>query len=593
MKRTKLVSILILAVATASLPIAALVVVRGSSGLQSRPPWVESEPAHPGADHLRPVSSEGPPGERAPAVASSSPHGSGAENLPSSPRDEAELRELVAWLRGLPREELLRLSNADFDFEDSPLVLMLRDLEGDWVVSGLGSLAISEIDPLVKAVLVTGLFGGVDRDRFSGPRYIEAIQEVLPQLAAAESDPFAVAADVVAAAYFSSFGQGADYAALLLPHLEGSDNAALLVQGYFYLGQFPGTSEALVHAMTDHASPEGRFGALEGIRHAGLSDRIPAQEVARLGVLALAQEDSARNRILLVELLGSVGGEDGLRALQGMVESGAPGLLGPAASMIAVRMDPERAQETIERALSKDTLSPEDRGSLYLALGAVPGERGGELLLGAARDESLPDDERLLALRGLWNRPPDADLQRELVDIVESDAPGSMRAESLRMLALDGKEGTGLDARRIAVDDDDPAVRSEAVMLSALEPSADSRAWLEERLLNDRSPEVKAAALGAMVVQAHYTGNGGAVLDHLARARKHTDDPDVIALIERGETMVAEGDPRRLELGLRKDAELYRQIAPLTTGPARRSMERQAEYYRRMVESLGALSTAR
>jgi hypothetical protein len=100
---------------------------------------------------------------------------------------------------------------------------------------------------------------------------------------------------------------------------------------------------------------------------------------------------------------------------------------------------------------------------------------------------------------------------------------------------------------------------------------------------------VKAAALGALVVQAHYTGDGAAVLDHLARARKQTDDPGMLALIERGEKMVAESDPRRLELGLRADAELYRTIAPLTTGPARRSLEREAEFYRRMIASIEAL----
>jgi hypothetical protein len=494
-------------------------------------------------------------------------------------------------MKGLPRDELLRLSNAEFGFEKSELVGELRALTGDWVVPELGHLAVLETDPLVRAVLVAGLCQGAGRDRLDDPRMLEQISALLPELASAESDPYRSARFAMFAAYGACLRQKADYAALVLPHLEGSDNPEVLVRGYLFLGDLAGADDVLERAVGDHPNAEGRFGALEGLRRAGLSGRIPPDEVARVGLAALAKETDARNRTLLVEMIASAGGEAGLGALESIVARGEPGLVGPAASMIAVKMEPERAQRAIESALASPELSPEDRASLYQALGAVPGERSGELILSAVRDEQLPAGERLQALRGLWNRPVDEDLRRELSDLVDGDAPGPMRAESLKMLAFsEPSAAASVDARKLAEEDRDAAVRREAVMLSALEPGADSRGWLEERLLRDRSPDVQAAALGALVVQARYTGDGAVARNQLERVKKMTDDPGIRALVERGERMVEEYDPRRVEFELKENAELYRDIAAYTSGAARQAMQRQAEYYRRMVEALGALA---
>jgi hypothetical protein len=157
------------------------------------------------------------------------------------------------------------------------------------------------------------------------------------------------------------------------------------------------------------------------------------------------------------------------------------------------------------------------------------------------------------------------------------------------MLAMrDGETGVrSEEVRRMAEEDRDPEVRREAVELGALQGGQDSRGWLEERLLRDRSPDVQAAALGALVVQARYAGDGDRVLGHLERVERSTDDPEVLALVARGRKMVSEYDPRRIDLELKGDADFYREVAPYTTGAARRSMERQAELYRRMIEALG------
>ncbi len=71
-----------------------------------------------------------------------------------------------------------------------------------------------------------------------------------------------------------------------------------------------------------------------------------------------------------------------------------------------------------------------------------------------------------------------------------------------------------------------------------------------------------------------------------------TDDPDIRSLVERGERMVDEYDPRRVELELRSNADFYRDVAIYTSGAARQAMQRQSEYYRRMVEALTALTPA-
>jgi hypothetical protein len=95
---------------------------------------------------------------------------------------------------------------------------------------------------------------------------------------------------------------------------------------------------------------------------------------------------------------------------------------------------------------------------------------------------------------------------------------------------------------------------------------------------------VKVAALGAMVMQAHYAGGGEAALDHLAHARKMTQDPQVLELISRGETMAKSYDPRRLDIELQGQAEAYNTISKYTKGPAQLEMQRQARYTEMMIQ---------
>jgi hypothetical protein len=88
------------------------------------------------------------------------------------PRDERELRDLVARLRSLGQDELLRLSNAEFEFQRSELVELLQKLSGEWVVPALAGLALDETDPLLKAILVEGLVGSLSLERGDDPRML-------------------------------------------------------------------------------------------------------------------------------------------------------------------------------------------------------------------------------------------------------------------------------------------------------------------------------------------------------------------------------------------------------------------------------------
>jgi len=121
-------------------------------------------------------------------------------------------------------------------------------------------------------------------------------------------------------------------------------------------------------------------------------------------------------------------------------------------------------------------------------------------------------------------------------------------------------------------------------MLSALKPDADSRGWLEERLLNDRSPDVQGGrARRALVVQGALHGRRR-IREEPPRAGEGIDgrSGDARALVERGERMVDEYDPRRVELELRSNADFYRDVAIYTSGAARQAMQRHSEYYRRI-----------
>jgi len=499
---------------------------------------------------------------------------------------EEDLRRYVEWLRSLGHDELLRLSNAEFDFKDSELIRRLQALEGPWVVQALGSLAAGEQDPLLKAVLVEGLLGAVDLERSRAPELVPILDTLLGQLASSASDPYGVARTCANSSYHACKLGELDYAAFMGAHLQGSDNPGLLTTGFLFMGRFDGGHEVLAAALLEHAHDAGRLGALEGLRGAATSGRLPPEQVLALGTRALELEASGRNRMLLYEMVAATGGEQGLAWIEGRVRAGDPETIQNALTFLTLNAEPERASALLQELVLRTDLDATSRTAVHAALGALPGSEGRELLLTLAHDPELDDATRLSGLRGLWNQAPDERTTAELTTLFQGEAPAELRVEALRMMASTDAPATGLDLRAVGVLDQDPLVRAEAVQLAAMQPGEGTRAWLEERLLQDDSYDVKAAALGAMVYRAHYEGDGDAALGYLDMARKLTSDERTRAMIEEGERMVRSHDPRRLELELAEDAEFYATVARYTSGAAARSFERQALVLQRIVQSL-------
>ncbi len=501
-------------------------------------------------------------------------------------QDEAELIELVAWMRSLGHEELLRLSNAEFEFQKSELLEMLQGLQGSWVVPALGDLATAEVDPLIKAILVQGLVGSVSMERVDDERMLPILDALMSQMGLAADDPYDVAHGLASTAYAACARNGEDYLLLMASHLPTSDNPQFLTTGYLFMGRFPGAEPLLKQTLFGHTSASGRLGALEGLRNAAANGRVPPAEITALGLSALGTETDEGNRQLLYEMLISAGGEEGLTAVEQIVRAGEPSELRQTVEMLAMKMDPDRAFALFHEVLAERHLDGESKQALYRALALVPGEEGQDYLLGLANDPELSSEERLAGLRGLWNRPVDERLAGELQTVFETGEDGALRTEALRMLAYGEGEGSGIDLREVGALDEDPSVRAEAVMLAAMEPSQDTRAWLEERMLQDDSIDVKAAALGALVFQAHYTGDGDGVLRHLERARRFTRDEGALALIAEGEKMVEDYDPRRVDLELAQEAEFWSTVSRYTGGPAQRAFERRGRQLERIVSSL-------
>jgi hypothetical protein len=389
-------------------------------------------------------------------------------------------------------------------------------------------------------------------------------------------------------AHFACLRQGEDYVRLMAGHLAVSDNRLFLTKGYFLMGSGPGGEAVLEQMLLAHPSAQGRMGALEGLRTAALDGRIPPAQLTALGLSALDAETSERNRLLLYEMMIAAGGEEGLGAVERIVREGDVAELEHTAELLAMEMEPARALTLFHDVLAERELEGDAKQALYDAMGLVPGEEGADFLLGLARNDELGAEERLAGLRGLRNRPVDERLAGELRGFFENAEDPALRAEALRMLVHGETEGAGLDLRDIAALDEDPALRAEALKLAAMQGSPYAREWLEERLHLDDSLEVKAAALGALVYQAHYTGEGDAVLGYLARARELTDDEEALAMIAEGERLVQDYDPRRLDLELAEEAELWGTVAKYTDGPAARQFERQARQLEQLVASLRA-----
>jgi len=510
-------------------------------------------------------------------------------SLPSAaprPSGEQELAEYVAWMRGLGHDELLRLSNAEFGFEESELIQVLLDLEGEWVVKALGELALEETDPLLRAVFVTGLARTLSHERLDDPHLLPIVDRLVGAMSLSSQDPWEVATDLATLAYGACLRGRGDYVALMSAHLAASDNRMLLINGYSHMGGFPGAPETLAQVLTDHPSEAGRFGALEGLRSAALEGLIPPAEISALGWSALEGETNERNRLLLYEMMVAGGGAEALASLEQAWRSGEFQELDKTAALLALKLDPARAQALLEDTLRERELDAATRQAIYNAMGVMEGPEGAAFLLERLRDEALAPEERLAGLRGLWNREIDASLATELEGVLSSSDDPALRAEALRMLSQGETEGAGIDLRALAALDDSPAVRAEAVQLAAMRPGPDTRAWLEERLQADDSYDVKATALAALVYHAHYAGEGDEVLDYLARARKLTDDEQALAMIAEGERMVNDYDPRNLELQLAQQAEVYELAGRVTEGVVARNFQRQARVLSGMIATL-------
>ncbi|MEQ1893117.1 MAG: HEAT repeat domain-containing protein [Planctomycetota bacterium] len=502
------------------------------------------------------------------------------------PTGEIELGEYVAWLRSLSHEELLRLSNAEFGFQESELIERLQALQGPWVVAALGALAIDEKDPLLKAVLVEGLLGAVSIDRCRDSEMLPTLDSLLLQMRSRGEDPYQVASACATAAFTTcKLGDGS-YVEFMAAHLENSDNGKLLTHGYLFMGMSNGSREVLGAMLTGHSSESGRLGALEGLRNAAMRGRLTPEELTAFGSGALGSETNPRNRMLLYEMVVAAGGEGGLAWAEEKIRAGDRETLVNALTFVTLKGSAERSVALLQELVAREDLDDEGRTAVYNAFGALPGTEGRELLLATVSDPELDETTRLAGLCGLWNQPMDEPLAASLAGVFQDEGSSSMRIEALRMLAS-GKTPTGaVDLRQVSILDEDPLVRAEAVQLAAMQPGQDTRAWLEERLLEDDSFDVKAAALGAMVYQAHYDGDGDAALGYLSRARKLTDDAETLALIATGEELVGSFDPRRIDLELERDAEFYATMAKYTEGAASRNFSRQSRQLSGFVQAL-------
>jgi hypothetical protein len=510
-----------------------------------------------------------------------------------TPSSEQELAEFVAWLRSLGHEELLRLSNAEFDFEKSELVEMLMQLQGEWVVPALGGLAVTETDPLLKAILVEGLVGSLNFARGDDERMLPILDSLMTQMSLASEDPHDVARSLATFAYMVCARGDQDYVLLMGAHLAASDNSGFLMHGYLHMGSEAGGEATLKEMLSAHPNPDGRLGALEGLRQTATAGRTPPGEITTLGLAALETETDEGNRLLLYEMMISTGGEEALTAVEQMLRAGQVSEIGKTVELLALKMEPARAQALFQDLLRDHELEGAAKQAMYNAMGLVPGEGGADFLLGLAKNGELDGAERLAGLRGLWNRPVNERLAGELRDVFATTEDSALRTEALRMLVYGESAGSGIDLREVAALDEDPAVRAEAVQMAAMQPSENTREWLEERLFQDSSFDVKAAALGALVYQAHYTGDGDRVLGYLERARKYTDDEQALAMIAEGERMVKDYDPRNLDLRLAEEAEFLGTIAQYTEGPASRSFQRQAKQLGQIVGLLRATRDGR
>jgi len=501
-----------------------------------------------------------------------------------------DLEKFVEWMRGLSEAELLRLTNAEFNFNGSPLIDLLHSLEGEWVVSTLGRLAVGEDQTLLKSVLVEGLCGGVSFERYDDEEFLPILSTLLIEFSNDELDPYGVGIDIVDSSFSSCLRRGVDYPGFAEPFLVKSDNTALLISGYSFMGGFAGSEAVMADALATHPNAGARLGAMTGIGFSVTAGLMQPEDATRLGLLALETEADEQCKDYIFAMLAKDGGESGRQVLEEMIAALDVENMGRAAKLLATSGDPESTLMLIEQALAREDLDDVARTDMYIALGALPGSDGAQKLIDIVADGERSAEDRAAGLKGLWNSELNGEMALTLQDVVLAEGDPAVRVEALRLLNSGAGPLGDLDVRDLASLDADPSVRSEAIVQASMEPSADTRDWLEERMASDSSVEVKAAALGALVMHAHYAGGGDAVSTYLNRAGSLSKDPEVQRMIQRGRDLVSSHDSRSVELGLAEDARIFSKIASVTDGVTSRSFERQSQQLYKVIAALRAAS---
>src|SRR5262245_23559463 len=159
-----------------------------------------------------------------------------------------------------------------------------------------------------------------------------------------------------------------DYALLMSGHLASSDNPGFLMQGYLFMGNFPGSEATLKQMLATHASPAGRLGALEGLRMSATDGRVTPGEITTLSLSALDDETDEGNRLLLYEMMISTGGEEGLTAVESLLRAGNVSEIGKTVEMLAMKMEPGRAQALFQDLLRDHQLEGEAKQAMYNAM---------------------------------------------------------------------------------------------------------------------------------------------------------------------------------------------------------------------------------
>lgn len=281
--------------------------------------------------------------------------------------------------------------------------------------------------------------------------------------------------------------------------------------------------DALLDRGLTDASPDVRFGAAEALRmHARRGALDAASFVERFAPLAVS-DPNPRNRVLFMETLARCGGEAARGIMVGIAtDRSLPAEFREmAAQNLAMHVDPARAERLVD-ALRRDG----DSASMALAvrtLEALAGRAsvdGLKEILATATDPGVRED----ALRALATKQGVGPEVFE--EAARADDPELRRLACRRLLATDPAslppERAAAHAhllRERSLRDDDPHVRSDALLGVLLGGEEDAVSYTRERMLLDGDREVRSTAaaslylLGLLRDDADLRRSSRAVLD--------------------------------------------------------------------------------